>query len=230
MIEQVLPPAVRTAEAFADPDRADDLLFPQEAAHIARRAERRRREFATVRLCARAAMSQLGVPPVPLLPGARGGPVWPAGVVGSMTHCDGYRAAAVVRSSEFTAVGIDAEPHAGLREGVLDLIASASERRHLGELARTAAPVHWDRLLFCAKEAVYKTWSPLTDRWLEFGEVEVSVDPVAGTFQARLLVPGDCPDGRVLTGFDGRWHVAGGFVLAGIAFAASAHPPDPRAE
>ncbi|MBV1852642.1 4'-phosphopantetheinyl transferase family protein [Catellatospora tritici] len=220
MIEQVLPPGVRVAELFADPEHTPDALFPQEATHIAKAVDKRRREFTTVRVCARAALGELGVAPVPLLPGVRGAPGWPAGIVGSMTHCDGYRAAAVARAADLASVGIDAEPHATLPDGVLGMITSESERRHLDGLARTAPHVHWDRLLFCAKEAVYKAWSPLTGgRWLDFLEADVAVDPLAGTFRARLLVPGDCPDGRVLTGFDGRWHVAGGLVVAGITVA-----------
>ncbi|WP_212830409.1 4'-phosphopantetheinyl transferase [Catellatospora sp. TT07R-123] len=220
MIERVLPPGVRIAEAFADPEHGPDALFAQEAAHVAKAVDKRRREFTTVRVCARTALGQLGVDPAPLLPGVRGAPVWPAGVVGSMTHCDGYRAAAVSRITDHASVGIDAEPHAVLPDGVLGLIASESERRHLDELARAAPHVHWDRLMFCAKEAVYKAWSPLTGRWLDFLEADVAVDPGAGTFRARLLVPGDCAGGRVLTGFDGRWHVADGLVVAGITVTA----------
>ncbi|MDI1463055.1 4'-phosphopantetheinyl transferase superfamily protein [Catellatospora sp. KI3] len=220
MIEQVLPSAVRVAAVFADPEHAPDVLFPQEQAQIAKAVDKRRREFTTVRVCARAALAELGFAPAPLLPGVRGAPTWPAGVVGSLTHCDGYRAAAVARAADFASVGIDAEPHDALPEGVLGMITSESERRHLDGLARTAPQVHWDRLLFCAKEAVYKTWSPLTGgRWLDFLEADVALDPRAGTFRARLLVPGDCPDGRVLTGFDGRWHVADGLVVAGITVA-----------
>ncbi|WP_158717200.1 4'-phosphopantetheinyl transferase family protein [Streptomyces sp. NRRL F-4474] len=71
----------------------------------------RRREFATVRRCARQSLAALGIPPMPLLPGERGAPLWPRGTVGSMTHCLGYRAAAAARADEITALGIDAEPH-----------------------------------------------------------------------------------------------------------------------
>src|SRR5829696_6355628 len=121
MIDAICPRTVRVVEAY------DDLvpvaLFPEECAVIASAVEKRQREFATVRYCARAALAKLGVPPSPLLPGDRGAPNWPDGIVGSMTHCERFRAAAVARSSEVLTIGIDAEPNDHLPEGVLPLIA-----------------------------------------------------------------------------------------------------------
>jgi 4'-phosphopantetheinyl transferase EntD len=77
--------------------------------------------------------------------------------------------------------------------------------------------VSWDRLLFCAKEAVYKAWFPLTGRWLGFEQAAVTVEPDAGTFTARLLEPDVALDGRRLAGFEGRWLARDGLVLTAIA-------------
>ena len=66
------------------------------------------------------ASARLGVPPAPILPGERGAPQWPAGYAGSITHCAGYRAAAVARTREMLTIGVDAEPHDVLPDGVLD--------------------------------------------------------------------------------------------------------------
>ncbi|HEY6480768.1 MAG TPA: 4'-phosphopantetheinyl transferase, partial [Streptosporangiaceae bacterium] len=108
MIEEILPPSVAAAEEFGD--RPDAVLFPEEEAVIGRAIEKRRREFTTARACARAALARLGQPPVAILPGERGAPGWPPGIVGSITHCAGYRAAAVARVSQVLAIGLDAEP------------------------------------------------------------------------------------------------------------------------
>ncbi|WP_306332212.1 4'-phosphopantetheinyl transferase [Streptomyces sp. KL109B] len=75
----------------------DITLSRQEEALIARAVPKRRNEFTTVRACAHDALAGLGLAPVPLLPDERGAPGWPPGVVGSMTHCPGYGAAAVPR-------------------------------------------------------------------------------------------------------------------------------------
>jgi enterobactin synthetase component D / holo-[acyl-carrier protein] synthase len=215
VIEEILPPEVAAAECLTD--LLDAPLFPAEEALLARAVDKRRREFTTVRACARRALADIGVAPAPILPGERGAPQWPAGVVGSMTHCAGYRAAVVARAGQIESVGVDAEPDEPLPDGVLELIADADERAWVADLLARRPGVSWDRLLFCAKEAVYKTWFPLTARWLDFSEAHVNVDPGAGTFAARLLITGTTADGRELTGFAGRWRAAGGLVLTAIA-------------
>lgn len=211
MIERILPAKAAAVEAFDDPPEA--VLLPSEAAAVEKAVENRRREFTTVRHCARLAMAKLGVPYVPLVPGERGAPSWPAGVVGSMTHCAGYRAAVVAHATELRSVGVDAEPHGPLPDGVLEAVSLPGERRHLAGLPGDR---HWDRLLFSAKESVYKTWFPLTQRWLGFEEAELEFTP-DGTFSAHLLVPGPVVDGVEVTGFSGSWLVEDGLVLTAIA-------------
>lgn len=219
MIEEILPHAVISVEALDDPSNV--VLFPAEEVAVGRPVEKRRREFTTARACARMAFAQLGLPPSPITTGERGEPVWPTGIVGSITHCDGYRACAIARSTEMVTIGIDAEPNAALPKGVLSEIAGTQELRWLGDLQRTAPEVRWDRLLFSAKECVYKAWFPLAKRWLGFDDVVVTVDLSAETFSARLLVPGPLLTDRRLTVFSGRWLVRDGFVLTAIALAAA---------
>lgn len=219
MIERLLPSWVRAVETTQD--AAEDTLFPAERAVVSKAVAKRRLEFTTVRACARAALAELGVPPAPILPGVRGAPGWPDGVVGSMTHCAGYRAAAVAWGRSAASIGIDAEPHGPLPDGVLGAIARPEEQSRLAELAVSAPGVHWDRLLFSMKESVYKAWFPLTGRWLDFEEASVTVDPAAATFRARLQVPGPVLGGRELTGFTGRFEVSDTLVLTAIAVPAA---------
>lgn len=214
MIEKILPREVRSAEAFNDLLPAP--LFAEEQALLARATAKRRGEFATARACARRALGELGLPPSAVLPGERGAPRWPAGVVGSMTHCAGYRAAAVARARDLATIGIDAEPARPLPHGVLDMITSPEERARLPALADGPFPVWWDRLMFCAKEAVYKAWFPLARQWLGFRDAHVEIDR-DGTFTARLLVAGPPLPAPVAGGFTGRWLARDGLLLAAIA-------------
>jgi 4'-phosphopantetheinyl transferase EntD len=227
MIEEILPPEVASAEAFDDAAAA--TLFPEEEAVVSRAVAKRRGEFTTGRACARAALAKLGFPPAPILPGPRRAPQWPPGVAGSITHCDGYRAAAVAFVRDVVSVGVDAEPNDALPAGVLDHISLAQERAWLPGLAAAAPGVSWDRLLFCAKESVYKAWFPLTGRWLGFEHAEISVEitvgPDAGTFGAELLEPGPVLGGRPLTRFTGRWLARGGLLLTAIAVPAERADP-----
>jgi 4'-phosphopantetheinyl transferase EntD len=214
LIEQILPGTVAAVDMFADPP--DATLLPEERAAVAKAVEKRRLEYTTVRVCARAALVRLGLPPVPIVPGQRGAPRWPDGVAGSMTHCAGYRAAAVARIADVASVGIDAEPDEPLPDGVLEAVAFGAEPTMLRELARHDAGVSWDRLLFSAKESVYKTWFPLTRRWLGFEEAAISIDPAGGTFTADLLVEGPVVDGTRCDRFEGRWIAKDGLVVTAI--------------
>jgi 4'-phosphopantetheinyl transferase EntD len=218
VIEEILPAEVAVAEARDDPREA--TLFPEEEALLTRAVGKRRREFTTARFCARRALAELGLPPVPLLPGPKGEPQWPAGITGSITHCDGYRAAVVARTAAVVTIGIDAEPHGALPNGVLDAVSLPEERAWLSELGRTYPTVAWDRLLFSAKESVYKAWFPVARRWLGFEEAAITIDP-GGTFSARLLVPGPQVGVYELSGFAGRWLARDGLVLTAIALTAA---------
>ncbi len=203
------------AEMYDDPSHLSAL--PAEEPLIARSVAKRRNEFITVRHCARVAMAQLGVPPSPILKGEKGEPHWPDGVVGSLTHCEGYRGAVVGRSIAVRSVGIDAEPHGVLPKGVLDAISLPVERT---EISALPGELHWDRILFCAKEATYKAWFPLTQRWLGFEDAHITFtvgsDGTTGDFVSRILIDPAALSGPPLIELAGRWSVAGGLALTAI--------------
>ena len=214
MLGRILPATVVVAESEGD---LGAQVFPEEEAALGRAVEKRRREFATGRACARRALAQLGIAPLAIPSGPRGEPQWPEGVVGSITHCTGFRACAVARATEVETLGIDAEVDAPLPGGLLADIASPRERRWIARLGSQAPAVSWDRLLFSIKESVYKAWFPLTGRWLGFEDAEVEVDRASGSFVARLLVEVPSVGGRPLHRFDGHWLAAGGLLFATVA-------------
>jgi 4'-phosphopantetheinyl transferase EntD len=210
VIAGILPPQVVSAQSYTDlPER----LFPEEEAVIAAVAAVRAAEFRSVRGCARLALARLGLPRPPMVPGERGAPRWPEGIVGSMTHCPGYRAAAVARAGEVAGVGIDAEPDAPLPGGVFELVTRPEEREHLADLARAHPRLPWGRLVFSAKESVYKTWFPLARCWLSFEDVRVSFDADRRRFRAEVLSAELDPGRRPFTALSGRWTVGRGLVL-----------------
>lgn len=159
-------------------------LYPEEEASLGRSVERRRADFTTGRACARRALSQLGFAPAPIGRGPAREPLWPAGVCGSITHCDGYWAAAVARHQDILSLGLDAEVRRSVRPEVFARITVDLEREWL----RVAEPgLPWDVLFFSAKESVYKAWLPLTRRWLGFQDVRITFEVAARTFHADLL-------------------------------------------
>jgi 4'-phosphopantetheinyl transferase EntD len=222
LLSSVLPPSVVAAACASDDDAGP--LHPSEEPAVERAVASRRAEFTTGRTCAREALATLGAPAEAVPVGEKRAPVWPAGVVGSITHTRGFRGAAVAWRAEVRSVGIDAEVHDALPDGVLEAVSSSDERAELARLSAARPEVSWDRLLFSAKESVYKTWFPLTGRWLGFEDAEL-VPAVDGTFRARLLVEGPTVDGVVVSAFDGRWAVDGGILVTAIALAARPTSP-----
>jgi 4'-phosphopantetheinyl transferase EntD len=201
LISTVLPDTVAAAELYSDPP--DLAPLPEEEPLIARSVAKRRKEFITVRYCARLALQELGVPPAPILKGDKGEPCWPDGVVG--------------RVEDVRSVGIDAEPHGVLPHGVLEAVSIPVERR---ELAAMRDGLHWDRILFCAKEATYKAWYPLTHRWLGFEDAhivfDVNADGTAGEFVSEIRIDPTAETGPPLSALRGQWSVRNDLVLTAI--------------
>ncbi|NKY97211.1 4'-phosphopantetheinyl transferase family protein [Nocardiopsis alborubida] len=214
LVGAILPEDVLAVDSRGE--AADTAAADVRTQTLERATPRRRREFAASRACAHTALTRLGFPGSPVGRSQDGAPRWPTGAVGSITHCAGYRAAAVARASEVAAVGIDAEPDGPLRAGLMEVIALPSERRHHRWLYSVGPAVHWDRLLLSAKESVYKAWYPLTGRWLDFADAELEFQPGSGTFTTRL-------DGAAVPDLAGRWLVtADGLVLTSAVVPASA--------
>ena len=108
MIDRIVPEWIVAAETREDLIAVE--LFASEQDSLGEPVEKRRNEFITARACVRRALAQLDLPPSPVPNGERGQPVWPDGVVGSITHCAGYRACALAHADDATTIGIDAEP------------------------------------------------------------------------------------------------------------------------
>ena len=69
MLDLILPAGVESQEYFGEPPAA--VLFPEEQHIIAHAIPPRQREYAAVRSCARACLTRLGYPQVPILPGCK---------------------------------------------------------------------------------------------------------------------------------------------------------------
>ncbi|GGC60435.1 4'-phosphopantetheinyl transferase superfamily protein [Hoyosella rhizosphaerae] len=239
MIANIVHAPLVTAESFAD---ATGVFVPEvERAAVARAVPKRQAEYFTVRHLARRAMGTLGVPgaeQMPILKGARGAPTWPNGVVGSMTHCTGYRGAVVGYSDHVRSIGIDAEPHTTLPAGVLPSVSIPDEREWLASAMGEYKGIHLDKVLFCAKETTYKAWFPITGRWLGFEDahVTISVDEspdgalTTGTFESRILIDGTALEGDPIHKLAGKWCIDNGLVVAAIAVSHSSGIPTSGAD
>ena len=147
----------------------EHALLDAEAASIASSVAAVRRASGAARIVARRLLAPFGYAGFALRRGASGEPLWPAGITGSLAHDDTVAVAAVGRQSDVGAVGIDIEPAVPLSRDMLALVATPEELRRIAD-----DPLQ-GKLLFAAKEAVYKTCYPLDRAFLEFHDIEVDL-------------------------------------------------------
>jgi 4'-phosphopantetheinyl transferase EntD len=147
----------------------EDALTPEEAASINSPLPGIRRASGAARIVARQLMQRLGLTSAGIPKDPSGMPIWPAGFVGSLAHDETVAVAAVARSQDFRAVGIDIEPALPLPADMRDLVLSAREQQSLGEDPLAA------RVVFSVKEAVYKAVYPLDRVFLEFADIQVDL-------------------------------------------------------
>jgi 4'-phosphopantetheinyl transferase EntD len=211
------------AVATADPRLPSAPLYPEEAAYVAHAVEKRRLEFAAGRSCARAAMEKLGVAKQPVPAGADRAPIWPDGVVGSISHCDGLCAAVVARAGEgFVSLGLDLEPAVPLEDELIDTVCGDDELRWLSSQPGRERGL-LAKAIFCAKEAFYKAQYPLSLELIDFHAISVALEIDDNSFLARFHA-GAWPF-QAGQEFRGRLAMPSSFIAAGMVLKeATAHP------
>ena len=177
--------------------------------------DRRKADFGDSRWCAHQALKNFMDAHPPILRGPRGMPLFPEGVVGSLTHTAGFRAALLAPARRWASVGIDAEKAIPLPEGVFNTIARPGEQRRIRRTMRANDLQLLDTVLFSAKEATYKAWFPLTHRFLDFDQADIDLR-ADGTFTSYLLTrPVPVPF------IQGRWIIRNGLVITAAAVPAN---------
>jgi 4'-phosphopantetheinyl transferase EntD len=171
----------------------ENALLDEEAASIASPVIAVRRASGAARIVARALLAQLGYARTAIPRGEGGEPIWPAGISGSIAHDDRIAMAAIGLQRDIRAVGIDVEPAVPLPLEMLELIATPQELRRIAD-----DPLR-GKLLFAAKEAVYKAVYPLDRLFLEFGDIEVDLaSRTATTRTARAVALRTCVSSHVV--------------------------------
>lgn len=176
--------------AWADPG-VDHPLWPGEALPGAVPA--RMREFAAGRGAARAALMDAGLPAAAIPRGADRAPIWPEGVVGSITHTRGHCLAIALPQTRARGLGIDLEPDTPLEPALWATILRPEERAGM-----TGAQA---KRVFCAKEAAFKAQFAQSRRLYGFDAMRV--DWQGQAFAAVFVAPiapfaiGDRIEGQV---------------------------------
>lgn len=170
----------KVALAFGRVDDHARELLAAERTGLDRMGDVRRREYSSGRRVARQALELLGIRDVAVSTHDRI-PVWPSGIVGSITHSRTLAMAMVGRAENVAGIGIDLELERRVTEQLAGRVLLKREHDRLLEK-------DWRTMLFAAKEAVYKAVNPLVGEYLEFGDVEVTAEE-DGTFGAVTIRP-----------------------------------------
>ena len=174
---------VPVAVGVTDPKAPQPALMDDEFRTVADAIPARQREFAAGRAAARAAMAQLGMKPAAILTSADRAPIWPAGVVGSISHTDGFCIAALCHSADAQSLGVDIEDAAPLDQDLIPMICSQVEQD------RIAGPEagHLAKLIFSAKEAAYKAQYSISGLLFDFDQLDVTLEQGNGSFVATFV-------------------------------------------
>ncbi len=213
LTELVLPKGL--AVVARDPRRIPVGIDPQEGVAVKDAVPRRVAEFHAGRAAARAAMVSLGMPPRPIPMGPDRAPIWPNGLVGSISHSKDACVAAVGLAEEWAGVGVDLEEAIALDPLLIGEVCTKSEQRWLG-LQPPSERGLMAKLIFSAKEAAYKAQYPISGVVFGFDVLEIIIDREATRFEAVLQSPqGGIPAGAVMLG---SFAHAAGLLVTGVAF------------
>jgi 4'-phosphopantetheinyl transferase EntD len=202
----------RVAIAVAKPALVTEQLFPAERDYLARAVDKRKAEFGTGRVCARHALSMLGVAPAALVPDADRAPRWPPGILGSISHTAGCCAVAVTTTMHLAGLGLDVELDTPLDSDLEPLLCTSAEQAWLKSLDDPERE-RVGKLFFSAKEAFYKCQYRLTRTLLDFTDVDLEIDLMAGTFRVANLTRSGAP-WDLLYRIVGRFRREAGFVIS----------------
>lgn len=175
--------------------------FPEEARLLSPNAvSKRRLEFAAGRHAARKALKLIGQSNCPISKGQYGQPMFPDGLIGSITHTESLAVAIVGTANNQRGIGVDLELVQRFKPDLSDAVLTPIELRHVNDENQLAAH-------FSAKEAAYKAIFTTLGKVIGFQDVELSFDDRGKAFSAKAItgfssmfpIGKDFLNGRVLT-------------------------------
>lgn len=214
-LSRLFPAGVIAAELTVSAPR--ELLTRAELRFIGHCADKRIQDFAAGRACAHRALRELGIVDFSLLAGEHREPIWPASIIGSITHTHGYGAAVVAREADLRSVGIDCEVIESVDQELWSRICTPAEIDRLAQLP-AIEQVRQAALIFAAKEAFYKCQFPLTREWVGFEDVIIeSLDWPGSAGSLRIIPQKPLPlEAVAVAGLLCRFQFRDRWVIAGV--------------
>ena len=195
----------------------DFLLHPEEEKiSDSFGSSKRRDEFSLGRYCARRALSKFEMESVPILRNTESRePFWPKTVRGSITHTEGFAAAAVGMTKDVSGIGIDLESLSKVVDfNIRRHVCVEKEQKFLESLNDKQANQYL-RIIFSAKESIFKCFFPISKTYLSFKDAEIIIDKKNSEFS--FLLTKACT-GITSAGFQhsGRFSINNDLLLTSI--------------
>ena len=188
-------------------------LYSEERVFIQNAVAKRQREFGAGRLCARKAMARLGIKDAPLLKGPDGSPVWPAGIVGAISHSSAWCGSAVARKEDIHGIGFDIETIDRVNMKIAKKVLTPVEMEWVNASHEEAQKRL--ALLFSAKETIFKCVAPVYGKRLGFFDSVITRVTQEQSFEVKLndKISAEVLHCSILTG---RYLVHEGDVFTGM--------------
>jgi 4'-phosphopantetheinyl transferase EntD len=197
-----------------DPRMSSPPLLPGETVGNVTSVPKRVLEFSAGRAAARIAMSRLGLPPMPVLRADDRAPIWPAGVTGSISHCETACIAVATLDQGIRALGVDIEENTPLPPDHWPIVCRDEELDWLASQP-TALRSLLAKVIFSAKECAYKAQYTISKTLFGFDVMRLSLDIERSTFDAEILV--DVPQIGRGTKWTGKFRQTDAFIVTGIS-------------
>ena len=208
-------PAVRSpANVYVSckfPENLDQYsLLPEEQKYLHKYGDKRTVDFCLGRACAREILIKIGFERFPVLIGDDRQPLWPDKLVGSISHTDQFALCVIAEKRELSSIGVDIERINNESFDLYSMVASVEEMQNIGGDTHTVHQqcTYLAKLLFSAKEAVYKCQFPLYRRWLDFKDVTLNLDFTNKTFDT-VVIDKDRP-----ISIQGAWDTNDNYIIA----------------
>ncbi len=188
-------------------------LTPAEQVQLGDVCGKRLAEFAAGRDQARRLIATITGTAEPLLVGDYRQPLWPKGVIGSISHSDDYCAVAVASTDLITDLGIDVETREALNPEVEDIVLTEAE------MAATESLEAWVRkLIFSIKESNYKCCYHMVKAFIDFKQCEVVLDMSQQSHRSTIVCNNNL--GKELNiHVEGKWMVESGHIFTSAVIA-----------
>lgn len=187
-------------------------LYPVEYDTIRKAAPKRKAEFRAGRIHARNALRKIGCPRLPIRTGSNREPLWPSGFTGSISHSAELCCAVAALSDNYMGLGVDLEHTHVLDADLIDYVCDSEEYASIAsELRLKNQLTDPGKLIFSIKEAVFKSYFPISNNWLGFRDLWAEIDATSSTFVVRVVKP--CAVFGGLHWIRGRWTIFEEHVL-----------------